>query len=351
KATELIELTEALEAARNALAARDGDETLKAPSVEALAQAHRQAVRAANRVGEQLIRDRLELGEITVEPESVSIGSLLEKITADLNVPGAGAAVGTDSSEKANVHADPNLLGRSIRAVLRGAAAAAGSLSGVTVNTEVHGDEVILSISAQDIDLPAQVTPHLVTAEREAGGSLEPIDLELLSLRPFVEAQGGRIWADEPGSAERALQIALPVAEPSEESQPEVDTGNTVLIVDDDPDGAFMLEQVLAKGGYETLLVHDGLSGLQKAKQEPVSLILLDVMLPGMDGFEVCRRLRSDSETADLPIIMISAKSRPEDRETGLKMGADEYMSKPLRLADVLDKVGELLGDQETNHD
>jgi len=125
-----------------------------------------------------------------------------------------------------------------------------------------------------------------------------------------------------------------------------------VLIIDDDPDGSFMLEQALAKGGYRTDTAYDGLSGLARAKQPDVALVLLDVMLPGLDGFEVCHRLRKDPATANLPIIMISAKGRDEDRATGLRMGANEYMAKPLRLAEVLEKVGAVLdpSDQE-DHD
>jgi CheY-like chemotaxis protein len=126
-------------------------------------------------------------------------------------------------------------------------------------------------------------------------------------------------------------------------SSSDANSAALVLIVDDDPDGAFMLEQALAKGGYRTDVARDGLAGLARAKQPDVSLVLLDVMLPGLDGFEVCHRLRNEPATAKLPVIMISAKGREEDRATGLRLGANDYMAKPLRLAEVLEKVGSVL--------
>lgn len=353
KATELVELTEALEAARSALEARDGEKALEAPSVEALERAHYQAVRAANRVGEQLVRDRLALGEIAIEPQSVSLGALLDELQERWSPTDSAARLRTEVSGSVRAVSDPGILRRTLGALLRAAADAADSETPVEIEARAKEGEALLTFKVEGLDLPALITPHLKKpgSDHQGGFPRAPLDLDRLGLRPFVEAQGGRVWVEELKPKGAALRIALPAPDEPEAAEPEDGHANTVLIVDDDPDGAFMLDQVLAKGGYETLIVHDGLSGLRTAKQEPISLILLDVMLPGMDGFEVCRRLRSDPATSQVPIIMISAKSRPEDRETGLKMGANAYMSKPLRLAEVLDKVGELLGDQETTDD
>ncbi len=90
-------------------------------------------------------------------------------------------------------------------------------------------------------------------------------------------------------------------------------------------------------------MASNGLEGLRKAKDEAPDLVILDVMLPGMDGFEICHRLRSEPATAQLPILMFSAKAQEIDKETGLKVGADGYLAKPAAPAEIVSQVGKLL--------
>jgi len=95
--------------------------------------------------------------------------------------------------------------------------------------------------------------------------------------------------------------------------------------------------------GYEVLTASNGLEGLRKAREDKPDLLVLDVMLPGLDGFEVCRRLRADAETAKLPVLMLSAKAQEIDKTTGLKMGADDYLPKPADPAEIVARVSKLL--------
>lgn len=102
-----------------------------------------------------------------------------------------------------------------------------------------------------------------------------------------------------------------------------------ILIVDDQPDNITLLVEVL-RDEYDLSAAIDGESALQRAVEEPPpDLILLDVMMPGMDGYEVCRRLKSDEATADIPIIFITAMTDPEDEARGLALGASDYITKP----------------------
>jgi DNA-binding response OmpR family regulator len=87
----------------------------------------------------------------------------------------------------------------------------------------------------------------------------------------------------------------------------------------------------------------NGLAGLRKAREENPALLILDVMLPGLDGFEVCHRLRSEISTAGLPIIMLSAKGQDTDKATGLKVGASEFFAKPVDRVILLNKIKELV--------
>ena len=94
------------------------------------------------------------------------------------------------------------------------------------------------------------------------------------------------------------------------------------------------------------LTATNGLTGLRKAQEENLDLILLDVMLPGLDGFEVCHRLRAETKTAGIPILMLSAKGQDSDRVTGLRVGANEFLNKPIDREALLAKIKEYLPDE-----
>ena len=114
----------------------------------------------------------------------------------------------------------------------------------------------------------------------------------------------------------------------------------TVLIVEDDRNIADLLRLYLEKEGYEVVIALDGLKGVEKFREVNPSLVLLDVMLPGMDGWGVCRTIRSESKT---PIIMLTAKSETEDKVSGLKQGADDYITKPFEMKEVLARIEAVL--------
>jgi len=116
-----------------------------------------------------------------------------------------------------------------------------------------------------------------------------------------------------------------------------------ILIVEDDPATVRLLQYTLNQEGYKVLSAPNGLRGVRMAQQEKPDLIILDVMLPGVDGFEICHRLRRDCQTARIPILMFSAKAQEIDRSTGLKVGADEYITKPADPSVVVNRVRVLL--------
>lgn len=116
-----------------------------------------------------------------------------------------------------------------------------------------------------------------------------------------------------------------------------------ILIIEDDPAVLRAISFMLEKEGYSVLTAMNGLEGLKKAKGENPDLLVLDVMLPGIDGYEICHRLRAEPQTAKLPILMLSAKGQAADRTTGLGVGANEYLTKPVERSVLLSKVAELL--------
>jgi two-component system, OmpR family, alkaline phosphatase synthesis response regulator PhoP len=116
-----------------------------------------------------------------------------------------------------------------------------------------------------------------------------------------------------------------------------------VLVIEDDPSYLRYLGYLLGKEGYEVVSATNGMVGLRKAKEDLPALMILDVMLPGLDGFEVCHRLREDSATAGIPVIMLSAKGQDTDRTTGLRVGANVFFAKPVDREVLLNKIKELL--------
>lgn len=116
-----------------------------------------------------------------------------------------------------------------------------------------------------------------------------------------------------------------------------------ILVIDDDPAGQRLIKYMLTPEGYEIITASNGILGLQMATQQSPDLVILDIMLPGLDGFEVCRRLREGSNTEDISIVMLSGKAQETDRDTGLKMGADAYLIKPVDRQELIDTVNTLV--------
>ncbi len=113
--------------------------------------------------------------------------------------------------------------------------------------------------------------------------------------------------------------------------------GAAILIVEDDPDLAGLLQIHLTDLGYRIEIAGDGRTGLQRALSGDFSLIILDIMLPVVDGFEVCKRIRSENRA--LPILMLTSKAEELDKVLGLELGADDYMTKPFSIRELMARV------------
>ncbi len=121
-----------------------------------------------------------------------------------------------------------------------------------------------------------------------------------------------------------------------------------ILIVDNEPLDIKLLCAILPQDSYELVKAYSGEEALQKVSEEHPDLILLDIMMPGMDGMEVCRRLKQDSKTKDIPIILISIMDDHEAKEQGLKVGALDVLNKPVNAVKLREKVQSLLEKTET---
>src|SRR5437016_5717603 len=116
-----------------------------------------------------------------------------------------------------------------------------------------------------------------------------------------------------------------------------------ILVVEDEPDLLDLVVYNLRKEGFRPLRAESGEKGLEVARTERPDLILLDLMLPGLDGLEVCRRLKSADATADIPIVMMTARAEESDAVVGLSVGADDYVNKPFGVKELLARVRAVL--------
>jgi DNA-binding response OmpR family regulator len=122
-----------------------------------------------------------------------------------------------------------------------------------------------------------------------------------------------------------------------------VTAARKILVIEDEQDILDLVRHYLEKEGYRTRTATDGAAGLAAARQEHPDLIVLDLMLPGMDGLDLCKKLRAESSTALTPVIMLTAKADETDRVVGLELGADDYLTKPFSPKELVARVKALL--------
>ena len=115
----------------------------------------------------------------------------------------------------------------------------------------------------------------------------------------------------------------------------------TVLVVDDQPPNLRLMDAVLSPRGYKVIAVESGQKALTALKESPIDVVLLDIVMPGMDGHEVCRQIRADEATAFLPVVMITA-SGPQEKLHALESGADDFITKPFDQAELIARVASL---------
>jgi DNA-binding response OmpR family regulator len=120
-----------------------------------------------------------------------------------------------------------------------------------------------------------------------------------------------------------------------------------VLVVDDDPVIQKLLQVNFEMEGYNVVTASDGAEGLERARSEHPDIVILDVMMPKMNGLEVASILKSDSATAGIPIILLSAKAQEADVQAGRQTGADDYVTKPFDPLELLERVARLVGEPE----
>ncbi len=122
-----------------------------------------------------------------------------------------------------------------------------------------------------------------------------------------------------------------------------------ILIIDDDPHAIEILTRMLEREGYQCWSASGGAKGLEILQRQPVDVILLDVMMPEMDGLQVCRRLRDDQQLRQIPVILLTAKDDMETRASGMALGVSEYLTKPINKRELFTRIAAQLHSRELN--
>lgn len=214
-----------------------------------------------------------------------------------------------------------------------------------------------LAVSVQDsgIGIPPEKAAAVFEKFRQLSngqaGRPKGTGLGLAICKEIVEHHGGRIWVESTPGVGSTFTFVLPLAagqavvaeelcQRVAETLPGARPGSRILVVDDEPPIRRLLELELSAAGYQVLLAANGMEALRRTRQERPDLIVLDMMMPGMSGFDLLRVFKSDPETAAIPVLIISVLA---DREKGLRLGAEEYLTKPLDTGRLLGTISGLL--------
>lgn len=220
-----------------------------------------------------------------------------------------------------------NLIGAVLRPLRAG--------HNIFIRTVLDEDNLILQVVGAEEFNPEDTLPD-IRAEGEEAYDLSQEGLGVFVARHIIEAHGGALLAQGTEFEGLSFTIQLP-------TKPREQTRGTILITEDNTHAAQLMEYALERDGYVPIKAMNGLEALEIVANDSVDLVILDVVLPGMDGFEVCYRMRSSTETASIPVVIVSAKSGDEYKAKALRVGADAYFNKPLVLADLLSTMEKLL--------
>ena len=315
----------------------------------------------------------LEKGRLDLERRPLDLKSLVDRVLTLLRPLADGKDVLLVNGVRDDlppIEADEHRL-EQILLNLAGNAVKFTDAGSVKVAAERQGERVLVTVQDTGIGIAVENQERIFQAFEQADGSTERrlggTGLGLAISRRLVELHGGRLSVESQTGEGANFSFTLPLAKPGvdvapvaslpaglevsemgrepEKTSPKIerthtDTGSEIrriLVVDDEPINRLVLSKQLESAGYAVREAADGFQALEQL--DDIDLVLLDVMMPRMSGYEVCRRVREDFPATELPIIFISAKSLPEDVTEGLQSGGNDYLVKPVRMQELLARI------------
>jgi CheY-like chemotaxis protein len=251
--------------------------------------------------------------------------------------------------------ADPVRLVQVLTNLLHNAAKYSESGGRITLTLAREAGEAVVRVADTGMGIPAEALPHLFepfmqvarTLDRAQGG----LGLGLTLVKQLVELHGGRVEASSEGVGRGSVFTVrlpllpgervpvVPVEAPARRETP--GGARRVLVVDDNVDAAELLGEVLEMDGHQVTVVHDGMAALERMGAEDPEVIFLDIGLPGMDGYEVARRIRERSDGTGPRLVAVTGYGQASDRQRSREAGFDAHLVKPVEL----ERVRELVAD------
>ena len=298
---------------------------------------------------------KIEAGRLEVQGEPFDLRELLEGCVATVSPlmkSGVALAANLDGTPSA-IHSDPARV-RQIIINLLSNAAKFTEHGEVRISAHTEGDRVIIDVADTGIGIAPEQREYIFEEFRQADGTTTRkyggTGLGLSISKKLAQMLGGDITVASEVGEGSVFTVSLPLHIPAEpgvsvgspsataDAATTAGAGRVVLAIDDDPNVISLIAQELEEEGYQVVGAHRAVEGIQKARQMQPHAITLDIMMPGMDGWEAISRLKSDPSTADIPVIVVSII---DNKELGYRLGADEYLVKPVdreSLARVLHK-------------
>jgi PAS domain S-box-containing protein len=336
------ELRNPLAAVRNAVATADLD---PARRERALGIARRQIEQLGRLIDDLLDVARITQGRIALRTEPVRLSDILDRAIENARALIDSRGVHLDASETVEslvVRGDPTRLEQVFVNLLSNAAKYTDPGGRITVAIARHGDTARISVRDTGIGIAPAMLARMWDLFAQADHSLDRsqggLGIGLTVARRLVELHGGHIEASSEGighGAEFVVTLpALPDRTPQSAARPrdspDARRPARVLLVEDNVDAAESLSMLLELLGYQVRVAHDGIAGLDAARREPPDVMLVDIGLPGMDGYELARRVRADPRLAHVILIALTGYGREQDRDSALASGFDRHLVKPV---------------------
>lgn len=352
------ELRNPLAPIRNSLHILKRPETDRPTAVQMLDMAERQVRNMARLLDDLLDVSRISRGKIELRREPLeltsvvhraveAVRSLFEQRRHELTVSLPPAAV--------YVNADSTRLEQVLTNLLNNAAKYTDPGGHISITLDAQAGEAVLRVRDTGIGIDPQMLPHIfdlfVQAERRLDRAQGGVGIGLTLVNRLVELHGGRVEAHSPGLGQGSeFTVWLPTTtERSESNSDPAQGGQTrplprrrVLVVDDNPDAADSLALLLGFAGQDVRTTYDGLSALEQAQEFAPEVVLLDIGMPGMDGYEVARRLRNEGGLHQALLVALTGWGQEEDRRRSAEAGFDHHLVKPVepkRLRELLRKL------------
>jgi PAS domain S-box-containing protein len=319
----------------------------------------RQAGHLARLVDDLLDVARLTSGKIELRPQRVDLRALAAQcLEARARAGGEAEHSVALSGEAVHVHGDPTRLAQVLDNLVDNALKYSSPGGRVEIITELRRDQAVLRVRDSGIGMPAELVPHVFDLFTQAPQSLERSHggLGLALVKRLVELHEGSVSASSAGPGQGSeFTVTLPaMAKPADRSPAASGgapagkragakrAGRRVLVVEDSADARLGVQLLLEQAGHVVETAGDGPEGLAKLGQFHPDVALIDVGLPGMDGYELARLARSQPETRDIRLVAITGYGQEEDRQRALAAGFDLHVAKPVNPAVLQDLLTRL---------